>query len=66
MDQHNRDDRTRRKLPVYVVSATSDHGAFAPEAQAFPDHFVSTRLEDAIQWARKYSFFPYPFVTACC
>jgi NADH-quinone oxidoreductase subunit B len=66
MDQHDRDDRKRRKLPVYVVSATSDHGALTPEAQAFPDHFVSTRLEDAIQWARKYSFFSYPFVTACC
>jgi NADH-quinone oxidoreductase subunit B len=30
------------------------------------DSFVLTRLADAIQWARKYSFFPYPFVTACC
>jgi NADH-quinone oxidoreductase subunit B len=28
--------------------------------------FVLSRLADAIQWARKYSFFPYPFVTACC
>ena len=25
-----------------------------------------SRLEDAINWARKYSLFQYPFVTACC
>lgn len=25
-----------------------------------------TTLESALGWARKYSLFPYPFVTACC
>lgn len=29
-------------------------------------NFVTTKLESAIAWARKYSLFPYPFVTACC
>ncbi len=33
---------------------------------AFGESFLLTRLTDAVQWARKYSFFPYPFVTACC
>jgi NADH-quinone oxidoreductase subunit B len=28
--------------------------------------FVTTRLEDMLAWARKYSLFQYPFVTACC
>ena len=28
--------------------------------------FHSTRLQDALNWARKYSLFQYPFVTACC
>jgi NADH-quinone oxidoreductase subunit B len=28
--------------------------------------FVTTRLEDLLAWARKYSLFQYPFVTACC
>lgn len=28
--------------------------------------FVTTRLKDLLQWARKYSLFQYPFVTACC
>ena len=35
-------------------------------ASSVGDSFVLTRLAAAIQWARKYSFFPYPFVTACC
>jgi len=28
--------------------------------------FVATRLNDLLSWARKYSLFQYPFVTACC
>jgi NADH-quinone oxidoreductase subunit B len=28
--------------------------------------FFTTRLDEAIGWARKYSIFQYPFVTACC
>ena len=27
---------------------------------------ITTRLEAALGWARKYSLFQYPFVTACC
>ena len=30
------------------------------------DNVVTTKLDEAIGWARKYSLFPYPFVTACC
>ncbi len=30
------------------------------------DNLVTTKLDRAIGWARKYSLFPYPFVTACC
>ncbi|HUU30189.1 MAG TPA: NADH-quinone oxidoreductase subunit NuoB [archaeon] len=28
--------------------------------------FITARLDEAIAWARKFSIFPYPFVTACC
>ncbi len=28
--------------------------------------FFHTTLDGAIGWLRKYSLFPYPFVTACC
>ncbi len=32
-----------------------------------PDEpYVTTMLDAAIGWARKYSLFSYPFVTACC
>ena len=28
--------------------------------------FFTTKIDDAIGWARKFSIFTYPFVTACC
>ena len=28
--------------------------------------FFTGKLDEAIGWARKYSIFQYPFVTACC
>jgi len=28
--------------------------------------FATSRLSDLLGWARKYSLFQYPFVTACC
>ncbi|MFC1613688.1 NADH-quinone oxidoreductase subunit B [Gemmatimonadota bacterium] len=30
------------------------------------DNFLTSQVDKAIAWARKYSIFPYPFVTACC
>lgn len=30
------------------------------------ESFVTTTLDAAIGWCRKYSLFSYPFVTACC
>jgi NADH-quinone oxidoreductase subunit B len=30
------------------------------------DSFLTTRVDTVINWGRKYSFFLYPFVTACC
>ncbi len=29
-------------------------------------NFFTSKLNDALGWARKYSIFQYPFVTACC
>ena len=31
-----------------------------------PGVIQTTRLDKALGWARKYSIFMYPFVTACC
>jgi NADH-quinone oxidoreductase subunit B len=28
--------------------------------------FATTKLDDLLNWARKYSLFQYPFATACC
>jgi NADH-quinone oxidoreductase subunit B len=55
----------RRTISAYAGGVSSGN-AFSDESRAFPESFAATRLKDAIQWARKYSFFPYPFVTACC
>lgn len=33
-----------------------------PEAESY----ITTRLDDVINWGRKNSLFQYPFVTACC
>jgi NADH-quinone oxidoreductase subunit B len=30
------------------------------------DSFLTTRADAVVNWARKYSMFLYPFVTACC
>ncbi len=30
------------------------------------DSFVTTKVDAVVNWGRKYSFFLYPFVTACC
>ncbi|MCP5059258.1 MAG: NADH-quinone oxidoreductase subunit B [bacterium] len=30
------------------------------------DSFITTRADTVLNWARKYSMFLYPFVTACC
>src|SRR5208282_1457835 len=56
----------RRKVSTYMVAGASERGGVNAESSAFPESFAVSRLTDAIQWARKYSFFPYPFVTACC
>jgi NADH:ubiquinone oxidoreductase subunit B-like Fe-S oxidoreductase len=37
--------------------------ANAPSA-AF--EYFSTKKDEFVGWARKFSLFPYPFVTACC
>jgi NADH-quinone oxidoreductase subunit B len=28
--------------------------------------FLTTKVSDFLGWSRKFSLFPYPFVTACC
>jgi NADH-quinone oxidoreductase subunit B len=35
-------------------------------ADPLKDVVVTTKLDKVLGWARKYSLFQYPFVTACC
>jgi len=55
-----------RKFGNFMMSGAVGRHGLVDESNAFPESFATTRLADAINWARKYSFFPYPFVTACC
>ena len=36
------------------------------EVETVPAGVMTTQLDAALGWARKYSIFQYPFVTACC
>lgn len=55
-----------RTLSTFLVRGSSSGHAAVDESAAFPESFATSRLKEAVQWARKYSFFPFPFVTACC
>lgn len=37
-----------------------------PDANDRRNSFFTSRYDDALSWARKFAFFQYPFVTACC
>ena len=37
-----------------------------PEEKALGDSVIFTQLDKVIGGGRKYSFFLYPFITACC
>jgi NADH-quinone oxidoreductase subunit B len=56
----------RRRFSAFMVRGGLARHSLNDESAAFPESFALTRLHDAVQWARKYSFFTYPFVTACC
>ncbi|PIE18019.1 MAG: NADH-quinone oxidoreductase [Proteobacteria bacterium] len=37
-----------------------------PTVGGFEEQVVTTKLSALVNWARSYSLFQYPFVTACC
>ena len=47
----------RRIIPIEPAGSPGKSAAF---------EYISTRKDELIGWARKFSIFPYPFVTACC
>ena len=32
----------------------------------FGDNVLTTRVDDVVNWGRKYSLWPLPYGTACC
>ena len=46
-----------RAIPIHPAGGQS-------RSQAF--EYISTKKDELVGWARKFSLFPYPFVTACC
>ena len=48
-------------IPIEAVGA--DGARRAPHATF---EYLSTKKDELVGWARKFSLFPYPFVTACC
>jgi NADH-quinone oxidoreductase subunit B len=37
-----------------------------PAAGGGAFEYITTKKDELVGWARKFSLFPYPFVTACC
>jgi len=49
-----------------MEAAPQERSAKSADDRMLSESVVVTRVESAINWARKYSLFPYPFATACC
>ena len=58
-----------------IQEITDDGGRVSPMQRARDlvevlrqgnDSFITTKADAVVNWARKYSMFLYPFVTACC
>lgn len=62
----HRKSGTRASHEGFLARLRAATGQPLAPGDAFGESFLLTRLSDAVQWARKYSFFPYPYVTACC
>ncbi|MBI5609498.1 MAG: NADH-quinone oxidoreductase subunit NuoB [Deltaproteobacteria bacterium] len=41
-------------------------GGAEHEAKQLADNVLLTKLDELVNWGRKFSMFQYPFVTACC
>lgn len=60
--------KLRRRIPTphESLSPTDRAGRMVEHLRQGQDSFLTTRAESVLNWARKYSMFLYPFVTACC
>ena len=64
-----RTDEEFRRTPKPTVVGKTPQARAAEQLELLrqgSDSFVTTRADRVLNWARKYSMFLYPFVTACC
>jgi len=50
-----------RTIPIASLDAPA--AGAAPRAKDATFEYIATRKDELIGWARKFSLFPYPFVT---
>jgi NADH-quinone oxidoreductase subunit B len=55
-----------KALPIIDVAGAAPRTTAAPGNKHASFEFLTTRKDELVGWARKFSLFPYPFVTACC
>jgi len=58
-----------KPLPIvdaFGAPTASAHAASATHTKSASFEYLTTRKDELVGWARKFSLFPYPFVTACC
>ena len=51
---------------MFRQSEFAQLGDSASEKQMLDTNVLTTKIEDLVNWGRKFSLFQYPFVTACC
>ena len=52
--------------PEHAERVYAEAGRLVEHLRQGSDSFLTTRTDTVFNWARKYSMFLYPFVTACC
>jgi len=67
MPSHEPDQKPIQKAAELGRRSPYDRAAEMVEVlRQGSDSFLTTKADAVINWARKYSMFLYPFVTACC
>lgn len=51
---------------MYRQSELGVGGGVDHDARQLGENVLMTRVEELVNWGRKFSLFQYPFVTACC
>jgi NADH-quinone oxidoreductase subunit B len=53
-------------VPSMSGMRSGDGGRFVELLRQGSDSFQTSRADSVVGWARKYSMFPYPFLSGCC